>query len=193
MGGLASRAELRMSFLRYALVTVPAVVLLGSLSGWLSNSGISSGWFLALRKPAFMPPGWVFGAVWTILYILVGLSLAMVLHAKGAPKRNRALSLFALQLALNFAWSPVFFAFHRPDIALSIIAAMLVGTFALILVVWRIRVIAGLLLYPYLGWLMFAGLLNYEIVSRNPDAATLESRSRPIDIQLNAADLGNRI
>ena len=140
-----------------------------------------------------MPPGWVFGVAWTILYILLGLSLAMVLHAKGAPKRNRALALFAVQLALNFAWSPVFFAWHRVDIALSIIAAMLVGTFALILVVWRIRVVAGLLLYPYLGWLMFAGLLNYEIVNLNPDAATLEPRPRPINIELNMADLGNRI
>ena len=185
MGGIASRAELRMSFLRYALVTVPAVVLLGSLSGYLSNSGYSNAWFAALRKPWFMPPGWTFGVAWTILYILLGLSLAMVLHAKGAPKRNRALALFAVQLALNFAWSPVFFAWHRGDIALSLIAAMIVGTFALILVVWRIRVVAGLLLYPYLGWLMFAGLLNYEIVNLNPDAARLEPGPRPINIQLN--------
>jgi len=191
MGGIASRSELRMSFLRYALVTVPAVMLLGSLSGWLSNSGYSNSWFLALQKPGYMPPGWVFGVAWTILYILLGLSLAMVLHAKGAPKRSRALALFAVQLALNFAWSPVFFAWHRADIALSIIAAMLVGTFALILVVWRIRVVAGLLLYPYLGWLMFAALLNYEIVNLNPNAATLEPGPRPINIQLNAADLGN--
>lgn len=180
-----------MSFLRYALVTVPAVVLLGSLSGYLSNSGYSNAWFAALQKPAFMPPGWVFGVAWTILYILLGLSLAMVLHAKGAVKRGRALALFAVQLALNFAWSPVFFAWHRADIALSIIAAMIVGTFALILVVWRIRVVAGVLLYPYFGWLMFAALLNFEIVSRNPDAATLEPTHRPINIQLNAAEFGN--
>jgi translocator protein len=193
MGGIASRAELRMSFLRYALVTVPGVVLLGSLSGYLSNSGTSNSWFLALQKPAFMPPGWVFGVAWTILYILLGLSLAMVLHAKGAPKRSRVVALFAVQLALNLAWSPVFFAMHRVDIALSLIAAMLVGTFALILLAWRIRVVAGLLLYPYLGWLMFAGLLNYEIINRNPNAATLEPTRQPINIELNAADFGNRI
>lgn len=192
MSGLASRSELRMSFLRYALVTVPALVLLGSLSGYLSNSGYSNAWFLALQKPSFMPPGWVFGVAWTILYILLGLSLAMVLHAKGAPKRSRALALFAVQLALNYAWSPVFFAWHRVDIALSIMAAMLVGTVALILIVWRIRVVAGLLLYPYLGWLMFAALLNYEIVNRNPNAATLEPTRQPINIQLNAADFGNQ-
>jgi translocator protein len=185
MTGLASPSQLRMSFLRYALVTVPAVLLLGSLSGWLANSGYDNPWFDALRKPALMPPGWVFGAAWTILYILIGLSLAMVLHAKGAERRGRALSLFAFQLLLNFAWSPVFFAFHQVALALSIIAAMLVGTFALILVVWRIRVAAGLLLYPYLGWLMFAALLNFQILQLNPNAATLEPGQRTINIDAN--------
>lgn len=185
MGGLASRAELRMSFLRYALVTVPAVLLLGSLSGWLSNSGYSNAWFRALTLPPLMPPGWVFGLAWTVLYTLIGLSLAMVLHARGAERRGRALALFAFQLLLNFAWSPVFFAFHQVALALSIITAMLVGMFALILVVWRIRVAAGLLLYPYLGWLMFAGLLNFQILQLNPNASTLEPGARTINIDVN--------
>jgi len=185
MAGIASQSQLRMSFLRYALVTVPAVVLLGSLSGLLSNSGTGNPWYLALAKPAFMPPGWVFGVVWPILYALLGLSLAMVLHAKGAHNRTRALILFGVQLALNLAWSPVFFAWHQIGPALSIIAAMIGLTFALILVAWRIRVVAGLLLYPYLAWLMFAGLLNYEILSRNPNAATLEPGPRTINIDLN--------
>lgn len=184
MAGLASQSQLRMSFLRYALVTVPAVLLLGSLSGALSNAGYGNPWFAALQQPALMPPGWVFGLAWTILYVMLGLSLAMVLHAKGAKRRNRALALFALQLLLNFAWSPVFFVWQRADIALSIVAAMLVGTFALIVVVWRIRVVAGLLLYPYLAWLMFAGLLNYQIVALNPDAATLAPGGASTDIRL---------
>ncbi len=174
-----------MSFLRYALITVPAVVLLGSLSGLLSNSGYDNAWFAALTKPGFMPPGWTFGLAWTILYALLGLSLAMILHAKGAKQRQRALVLFALQLALNFAWSPVFFTLHQVGPALMLIAAMIGGTVALILVAWRIRVLAGLLLYPYLGWLMFAGLLNYEILRLNPNAAALEPGPRTINIDLN--------
>jgi len=182
MSGIASPSQLRMSFLRYALFTVPAVLLLGTLSGQLSGAGYGNAWFDALVKPPIMPPGWVFGVAWTILYILLGLSLAMVLHARGAARRSRAIGLFVIQLVMNFAWSPVFFALHRPTIALSIIAAMLVGTFALILVVWRIRVVAGLLLYPYLGWLMFATLLNFQIVQLNPDAASLEPRQRTINI-----------
>ena len=126
----------------------------------------------------------MFGAARTNLYILIGLSLAMVLHAKGARKRERALILFALQLVLNFAWSPVFFMLHQVGTALSIIAAMIVGCFVLILVVWRIRPLAGLLLYPYLGWLMFAGLLNFQILQLNPNAAALAPPGASTDIQL---------
>jgi len=190
MSGLASRSELRMSFLRYALFTVPGVVLLGSLSGYLSNSGYSNAWFVALQKPGFMPPGWVFGAAWTCLYILIGLSLAMLLHAKGAQKRDRALVLFVGSLLLNFAWSPVFFGMHKVTLGLSLIAAMIVATMALILILWRIRIVAALLLYPYLGWLMFAGLLNYEILRLNPNAETLVPGTQTINIDVggNTAD-----
>jgi translocator protein len=185
MTGLASKGQLRMSFLRYALFTVPAILLLGTLSGRLSGSGEGNAWFEALAKPALMPPGWAFGAAWTLLYILLGLSLAMVLHAHGARERRRALLLFAFQLILNFAWSPVFFGLHRVDWALSMIAAMIVTVLAMIFVIWRIRIVAALLLYPYLGWLIFAAILNYQILALNPEAATLEPGGRTIDIELN--------
>jgi tryptophan-rich sensory protein len=182
MTGIASKSQLRMSFLRYALFTVPAILLLGTLSGALSGSGSGNPWFEALEKPPLMPPGWVFGVVWPILYILLGLSLAMVLHARGAERRQRALLLFAFQLLLNFAWSPVFFALHKLGPALSIIAAMIGGTLALIVVVWRVRIVAGLLLYPYLAWLMFAAMLNYQILQLNPDAESLEGGVRTIHV-----------
>ena len=185
MTGIASKSELRMSFLRYAVVTVPAIVLLGLLSGYLSNSGYSNPWFDTLRKPAFMPPGWVFGTAWTILYILLGLSLAMLLHAKGAVKRERALILFGLSLVLNFAWSPVFFGMHKVTLGLSLIAAMIVCTVGLIFALWKIRIVAALLLYPYLGWLMFASALNYKILELNPDAETLVPGQRTINIDVN--------
>jgi benzodiazapine receptor len=184
MTGIASKSQLRMSFLRYALVTVPAVLLLGTLSGALSGSGNSNPWFAVLHKPPLMPPGWVFGAVWTCLYILIGLSLALVLHARGAKNREKAAGLFGVGLILNLAWSPVFFAFHKVEAALAIIAAMIVVTVATILVSWKIRPLAGLLLYPYLAWLMFASLLNFQIMTLNPDAATLAPRSISTDIPL---------
>jgi len=161
-----------MSFLRYAVVTVPAVVLLGSLSGYLSNSGYSNPWFDALRKPGFMPPGWVFGVAWTILYILIGISLAMLLHAKGAQKRERALILFGLMLVVNFAWSPVFFGAHDITLGKIMIIVMLVITLAAASLFRRIRPIAGWLLVPYLLWLCFAFALNSSIDSLNPGAGT---------------------
>ncbi len=182
MTGIASKSQLRMSFLRYALVTVPAIVLLGTLSGTLSNSGYDNAWFAALAKPDFMPPGWAFGAAWTLLYILLGLSLAMVLHARGAIGRERVLILFALQLALNFAWSPVFFGMHKVSMALSMIAAMIVIAVVMIVLAWRIRPVAAVLLLPYLGWLLFAGALNFQILALNPDAETLVPATSSTDI-----------
>ena len=92
--------------------------------------------------------------------------------------------LFALQLMLNFAWSPVFFAFHQVQTALSLIVAMIVVTVAMVFVIWRIRMLAALLLYPYLGWLIFAGLLNYQILMLNPNAATLAPRAASTIIEL---------
>ncbi len=170
MTAIASRSQLRLSFLRYALFTVPAVLLLGTLSGQLANSGYENPWFDALLKPAFMPQGWVFGAVWTFLYILLGFALAMILHARGARWRGAALGLFVAQLLLNYLWSPLFFAWHRVDLALIVILAMLVLTLLLVVLVWRIRKVAALLLVPYLGWLCFAALLTSEIRRLNPDA-----------------------
>jgi benzodiazapine receptor len=182
MTGIASRSQLRMSFLRYALVTVPGVMLLGTLSGTLGNAGPGNAWFAALRKPDFMPPGWVFPVAWTGLYLLLGLALAMLLHARGARGRSKALTLFLVGLALNFAWSPVFFAWHKVAPALSLVAAMIVITVVLIFLMWRIRPVAAALLVPYLAWLMFALALNYEIVGMNPGADTLVPGAATIDI-----------
>jgi tryptophan-rich sensory protein len=154
------------------------------LSGTLSGAGNGNAWFASLHKPQLMPAAWVFGAAWTFLYVLLGLSLAMVLHARGAKSRKKALRLFGLQLLLNLAWPPVFFAFHQVGVALSIIAAMIVVCVAMVLVIWRIRVLAGLLLYPYLAWLMFAGVLNYQIMALNPHADTVAPRGASTDIPL---------
>ena len=184
MTSIASRSQLRMSFLRYALVTVPAVLLLGTLSGRISNSGYGNAWFDALVKPEAMPPGWLFGVAWTTLYILLGLALAMILHARGAKGRRLALAFFAAQLLLNYSWSPVFFAAHQVRTALVIIAAMLVLAAVAAFLFARIRKAAGLLMVPYLAWLCFAAFLNYEIIQLNPDAETLAPPEGSADIAL---------
>jgi benzodiazapine receptor len=184
MTALASRGQLRMSFLRYALVAVPGVLLLGTLSAVLSNSGYANPWFDALAKPAFMPPGWVFPVAWTILYVWLGLALALVLHARGARGRGAALALFLLQLALNYAWSPVFFGLHRIWPAFAVIAAMIVLSLAATLLFLRIRKGAALLMLPYLGWLCFAAALNLEIGRLNPDGGRVAPDGSSADIAL---------
>jgi translocator protein len=168
MRGIASKGQLRMSFLRYALVAVPLLVLLGSLSGQLADSGYGNPWFDALAKPSFMPPGWAFGLAWTILYASLGIVLAMILHARGARGRRLVLALFLGQLALNFAWSPLFFAFHQTLTALLVILAMIGLSAAAAVLLWWIRKAAALLMIPYLLWLCFAAALTFEILSLNP-------------------------
>lgn len=173
MAGIASKAQLRMSFLRWALVTVPGIVLLGFLSGRMANSGYDNGWFVALERPDIVPPGWVFGVVWTILYILLGLSLAQILHARGAKGRGMALFLFFVQLTLNLGWSPLFFAWHEVSMALVVIILILLITIATCFAFAPIRKSAAWLLVPYMVWLCFAAILNYQIDRLNPDAETL--------------------
>ena len=157
---------------KIALLTVPAIVLIGSVSGWLSNSGYENDWFASLLKPPFMPPGWAFGVAWTILYVLMGLSIAMVLASPNTQTRRTALILFFVQLAINFAWSPVFFGAHDIVLGKMMIIVMLVIALAAASLFRRIRPIAGWLLVPYLLWLCFAFALNSSIDSLNPGAGT---------------------
>lgn len=173
MTELASRAQLRMSYVRWALVTVPAVLFLGFLSGRASNSGYGNPWFDALDKPALMPPGWLFGAAWSVLYTMLGLALAMILNARGAPGRGRAILLFCIQLALNLAWSPLFFAAHQVLAAFYLIIVMLIAAIATTFAFARVRKAAAWLMLPYLLWLSFASILNWQTHVANPDAETL--------------------
>lgn len=173
MNEIASPGQLRLAYLRWALLTVPVIVVLGFLSGRLANSGYGNRWFDALEKPALMPPGWLFGVAWTILYVLMALALAIVLHARGAKGRGPAIALFLLQLLMNLAWSPLFFRAHQVGSALMLIVALIIVVAITTWLFGRVRRVAGLLLLPYLAWLAFASFLNYEIGRLNPDAETL--------------------
>ena len=171
MNEIASKGQLALSYLRWALVTVPAIVLLGMLSGYIANSGYQNRWFAALVKPEFMPQGWVFGAAWTVLYILLGLSIAVIIHARGARLRGLAIVLFLVQFAANLAWSPLFFRAHLITEAFYLIVAMIVLTTVMVALFARIRTVAALLLVPYLGWLIFASVLTYSVDKLNPGAS----------------------
>ena len=186
MTALASRSQLRMSFLRYALFTVPAILLLGTVSGRISGSGYGNAWFDSLQKPAIMPPGWAFGVAWTILYVLLGLALALVLHARGARGRGPATPRFVGQLLLNFAWSPLFFAYHEVGAAFWTIVAMTLLAAAAAGLFWRIRRAAALLMLPYIAWLCFAALLTWQVGALNPEASELAPNASATDIALQA-------
>ncbi|MGD9810326.1 MAG: TspO/MBR family protein [Sphingobium sp.] len=174
MNEIASQSQLRMSYLRWALFTVPTIMFLGFLSGRMAGSGYGNRWFAALAKPDFMPPGWVFPVAWSLLYLLLGLSLAMILHARGARFRGVAILFFVLQLAANYAWSPVFFRYHMVTEAFWLILLIFALSAVTAWLFARIRPVAAILMLPYLAWLIFAAMLNQSIDQLNPDASGLE-------------------
>ena len=182
MGEIASRGQLRLSYLRWAIVTVPLVVLLGFLAGRVVPVGDENDWYRALAKPALTPPGWVFPVAWSTLYVAMGLALAMVLNARGAPARRAGILLFVAQFALNLSWTPLFFGAHRIGLALFVIVAMLVLAIATTFAFARVRKAAAWLLVPYLVWIGFASVLTWGIGRLNPAAETLVPAARTTQI-----------
>ena len=122
-------------------------------------------WYQGLAKPPWQPPDWVFAPVWTALYLLMGIAAWLVWSDKGW---TWALVLFLVQLALNAAWTWLFFGLQRPGLALFGICLLWLAIFATLIAFLRIRPLAGGLLVPYLVWVTFALLLNAELWRRNP-------------------------
>ena len=151
-----------------ALVTVPAIVIVGTLMGYLSNSGFSNSWYAGLVKPAFQPPSWAFGVVWPILYALMGIAAWLVWRVGGFRAARAALSLFLVQLAVNALWSWLFFAWHLGALAFVDILLLWVLVLATLVAFWRIRPLAGAMLVPYLLWISFAAALNLSVWQLNP-------------------------
>jgi benzodiazapine receptor len=120
-----------------------------------------------------MPPNWAFGLVWPLLYLLLGLALAIILNARGARGRGLAVTLFLVQFLCNLAWSPLFFAWHQVMLAVFLILIILLLATATTLLFGRIRPLAGWLMLPYLCWLGFAAGLAYDVHRLNPGAETL--------------------
>jgi tryptophan-rich sensory protein len=122
------------------------------------------GTYRALRRPEWAPPGNVFGPVWTILYVLIGVSGWLIASRSGGATPLR---LWAAQLVLNAAWTPIFFGLRRPGLAMVNIVALLATAGATSVAAFRHRPIAGALLVPYVAWLAFATALNASIWRRN--------------------------
>jgi translocator protein len=125
-------------------------------------------WYRLLRKPPFNPPSWVFAPVWTALYGMIATSGYRVWCRQPSPERTGALALWGAQLGLNGAWSWLFFGKHRKVAALVDLGLLVATVGAYTAVASRVDRPAAWLMAPYLGWTSFAGLLNEEIVRRNP-------------------------
>jgi tryptophan-rich sensory protein len=183
MSELASPGQLRAALIRWALVLVPGVLLLGFVSGAAGSAGPDNPWFYSLAKPSLYPPPATFGIVWSILYVMMGLAAAMVVTARGAVGRGVALAMFALQLLLNLSWSPVFFGLQEMQWALWLMLAIDLAVAITLVLFWRVRSLAGLLLVPYLAWVLFATVLNWQFVEANPDAGKANGVEASVDFE----------
>lgn len=148
------------------------LVLLAACAAAAATGTIFSpgAWYDALNRPAWTPPRWAFPVAWTTLYILIALSGARIATLSGPAAQGvgLALSLWALQIALNTLWTPTFFGAHRIGVALIVMAVLWLVVAVMVPVFWRLDRLAGLLLLPYLGWLSLAGALNFWIWRNNP-------------------------
>jgi benzodiazapine receptor len=148
---------------RYEIIASLLCLCLGSLSGFAVSAG-DSVWFASLAKPSFNPPSWVFAPVWTLLYLMMGIALGRII--KHLPDSKWLLGLFLVQFSFNLAWSPLFFYFHRIDLALYDLAALWLSLLLLLIAAHKQRLILALL-SPYFFWVSFAAFLNYSIFRLN--------------------------
>lgn len=125
-------------------------------------------WYDRLEKPSWNPPNWVFPVVWSVLYVLIAIAAARV---AGAPGSGYAMAFWALQIALNTLWTPVFFGLHRIKAGMVIIAFLWLAVLGSIVSVYTVEPFAGLLLAPYLVWVTIAAALNASVWRLNPDVA----------------------
>ena len=141
-----------------------------ALAGALITQPEIAGWYAFLAKPAWTPPNWAFPVAWNILYASMAISFWRLWERAqgGAPHANRAIVLFLVQLALNAAWSPIFFGFHAIRSALALIVVLAIVLAATIIAAYKVDRLAAWLLVPYLAWIFYATSLNAGIAVLNP-------------------------
>ncbi len=146
-------------------VAFAAVSLVAVIGGLMTDIGP---WYESLRFPWFRPPNWLFGPAWTVIFVLIAASGVIAWEQARDPAAKRALiGLFAINAALNIAWSPLFFKMRRPDWALYEVLFFWMSVVALMVTISRISAAAGWIIAPYLAWVTFAGFLNWRVVQLN--------------------------
>jgi benzodiazapine receptor len=153
------------------VISVAVPLAVGGLSGFATARGVAD-WYPTLTKPTFNPPAWIFGPVWTVLYIMMGVA-AFLVWRKGLEVDGVgiALTVFAVQLALNGLWSILFFGIQEPGWALVEIILLWIAIGVATVLFWRVATPAGGLLLPYWGWVTFATVLNASLWWLNRSAA----------------------
>ncbi len=159
-----------MSWFKQALGLIVIASICFAIAGIGSSfmpSALSE-WFPALNKPSWNPPDWIFGPVWSLLYLLMAVAAWLVWRQLGWRGAAVPLALFAVQLLLNGAWTGLFFGLRMPWIAFAEIVLLWCAIFATLLSFWRVTPIAGWLMVPYLAWVSFAAVLNLTLARMNP-------------------------
>ncbi len=140
----------------------------GGIGMLLSGRTSQSDYYRRLRRPAWSPPAWVYGPVWTVLYTMMGIAAWLLWRRRDRAGARTALGLYATQLGLNSAWTGIFFGLRRPRAAFHELTALWATLAAATVASFRVSWPAGLLLVPYLGWTSFAAVLNKRIADLNP-------------------------
>ncbi|MDE3122286.1 MAG: tryptophan-rich sensory protein [Paracoccaceae bacterium] len=138
----------------------------GAATGVLFPPGA---WYSSLNKPTWTPGRWVFPVAWSVLYLLSSYAASRV---AAQPGSGMALAFWAMQIAFNTLWTPVFFGAHRMRMSLVVMAILWLAVAAMFVTFWPLDWVAGLLVLPYLGWLTLAAALNLWIVRNNPREGT---------------------
>ncbi len=147
-----------------------------ALAGWLllcfgaaafGGLFMPGDWYGSLKKPAWNPPGWVFGPVWTALYTMMAVAAWLVWRRGGFAEQRRPLAVFLGQLALNAAWTPLFFGLRRPGLAFAEIVLLWLAVGATLVMFRPVSRVAAWLLAPYLAWVSFAAALNFTLWRMN--------------------------
>ena len=148
-------------------ISIAIPLAAGALGSVFTARSVTT-WYTTLAKPTFSPPSWVFGPVWTALYVLMGISLFLVWRkGLGYPHVKTGLGLFAVQMALNAFWSIAFFGLRSPLAGLVVIGALLLMLILTIVTFFRVALAPGLLLVPYVVWVSFASILNGGLYALN--------------------------
>ena len=150
------------------IVSLAVPLLVGFLGSLFTTADSLNNWYANLNKPSFNPPDWIFGPVWTTLYVLMGIA-AFLVWRKGLDNKlvRLAFILFVIQLALNALWSPLFFGLRSPLFGLIDIVLLLAAIVLTIIYFFKISLWPGLLLIPYIAWVSFATVLNTAIYILN--------------------------